>query len=94
MDGSRPIFPIEKVDQVQLDIYDYLSFVVLGLLTTVFVTFIVVLGFSYRQDSGEKESSAAAAINAASWIACRRSCSLAYRVCLGIYRFRAYVAKH
>lgn len=61
-------FPIEKVDQVQLDIYDYMSFVVLGIITTVFVSLIVVIGSLPGKIAARRNHPQATAINVAAWI--------------------------
>ncbi len=54
--------------QVQLDIYDYMSFVVLVIITTVFVSLIVAIGSLPGKIAARRNHPQAAAINAASWI--------------------------
>lgn len=53
---------------MQLDVFDYISFVVLGIITTVFVSLIVVLGSLPGRIAARRNHPQAVAINAASWI--------------------------
>lgn len=53
---------------MQLDFFDYMSFVVLGIITTVFVTFIVVIGSLPGKIALRRKHPQATAINVAAWI--------------------------
>jgi fatty acid desaturase len=53
---------------VELDVFDYLSFVVLGILLTVFVTFVVVAGSLPGKIAQRRNHPQAKAISAAAWI--------------------------
>lgn len=70
---TRPVaadskFPNRKVDQVKLDIYDYMSFVVLGIITTVFVSLVVVIGSLPGKIAARRNHPQATAIDVAAWI--------------------------
>ncbi len=53
---------------MQLDVYDYMSFVVLGIITTVFVSLIVVIGSLPGKIAARRNHPQATAINVAAWI--------------------------
>lgn len=53
---------------MQLDIYDYFAFVVFGIITTVFVSLVVVLGSLPGKIAARRNHPQAGAIDVAAWI--------------------------
>jgi hypothetical protein len=57
-----------KGNDVELDVFDYFSFVVLGILITVFVTFVVAAGSLPGKIAQRRNHPQANAISVAAWI--------------------------
>jgi hypothetical protein len=53
---------------VQLDVFDYIAFVVLGIIATVFVSLIVVIGSLPGKIASRRNHPQATAIGVAAWI--------------------------
>lgn len=53
---------------MQLDVFDYMSFVVFGIITTVFVSLIVLIGSLPGKIAARRNHPQATAINVAAWI--------------------------